>query len=365
MVETSKSKAKITYGLVVLNGEPFVRYQLRSIYPYAHEIIVVEGACPAAANIATPDGHSRDSTLETLRKFREEEDPDCKVTVVTAEDEGHPNGFWPGEKDQMSQAFATRATGNYLWILGVDEFYREDDMDRVMAMLDDGVDAMSFAQISFWGGLRYATGSEYLAESGLWEVGRVFAWGPGHRYSSHRPVTIVDETGRDVATKTHVTGTQMKRMGIYMYHYSLLFPKQVQEKCDYYSKADWAPLSAMDRWAQECYLTLSKPFRVHNVYESRSWLFPYRGKHPRQAVEMVQAVAEGRYPGIELRRTDDIDALLGSWWYPAARASVRCYGKVWSPLATLGVKVLQLTHVYPYYKRFKQSRRARRERSNV
>ena len=54
---------RITFGMIVLNGEPFIRYNLRALYPFAHQIIVVEGAAPAAANIATGDGHSSDGTL--------------------------------------------------------------------------------------------------------------------------------------------------------------------------------------------------------------------------------------------------------------------------------------------------------------
>jgi len=73
---------RITFGMIVLNGEPFVRYNLRALYPFANQIIVVEGASPAAVRVATPDGHSRDSTMETLRRFQAEEDPEGKVTVV-------------------------------------------------------------------------------------------------------------------------------------------------------------------------------------------------------------------------------------------------------------------------------------------
>ena len=61
---------KVTFGIIVLNGEPFTRYCLRSLYPFAHEILVVEGAAPAAAKVATPDGHSTDGTLETLYRFK-------------------------------------------------------------------------------------------------------------------------------------------------------------------------------------------------------------------------------------------------------------------------------------------------------
>ena len=44
---------KITFGIIVLNGEPFTRYNLRALYLFAHQIIVVEGASPMAAHMAT------------------------------------------------------------------------------------------------------------------------------------------------------------------------------------------------------------------------------------------------------------------------------------------------------------------------
>lgn len=142
---------KITFGIIVLNGEPFTRYNLRALYPFAHQIIVIEGAVPAAASIATPDGHSTDGTLEILRRFKEQEDPENKVTIVTAEDEGHPNGFWPGEKDEMSQAYAKRATGNYLWQVDIDEFYKPNDMQSIIQLLkkDQTITAVSFPMITF------------------------------------------------------------------------------------------------------------------------------------------------------------------------------------------------------------------------
>jgi len=92
------NEIKITFGMIVLNGEPFVRYNLRALYPFAHQIIVVEGSCPAARGVAGPDGHSKDGTLETLARFSREEDPENKILILRAEDDGHPDGFWPGEK---------------------------------------------------------------------------------------------------------------------------------------------------------------------------------------------------------------------------------------------------------------------------
>ena len=35
--------------MIVLNGLPFLRHDLCALYPFAHQIIVVEGAAPGAA----------------------------------------------------------------------------------------------------------------------------------------------------------------------------------------------------------------------------------------------------------------------------------------------------------------------------
>ena len=82
-----------------------------------------------------------------------DEDRDGKVRLVTAEDEGHPDGFWPGEKDEQSRAYATRAAGDYLWQVDVDEFYRPDDMRRILGLLaaDPSIQAVTFPTVTFWG----------------------------------------------------------------------------------------------------------------------------------------------------------------------------------------------------------------------
>jgi hypothetical protein len=45
-------------------------------------------------------------------------------------------------------------------------------------------------------------------------------------------------------------------MGVRLYDNSLLLPKQVIEKCDYYAHADWARLSEAIEWANDAYLAL-------------------------------------------------------------------------------------------------------------
>lgn len=304
-----QNNIKITFGIIVLNGMPFIRYNIRAIYPFAHEIIIVEGAAPSAKYFARENGHSKDETLDELRRFQVEEDFQKKVIIVTAEDEGYPNGFWP-EKDEMSQAYAKRATGNYLWQIDSDEFYLEEDMKTVISMLASNpkIKAVSFPMLTFWGSPNYRVNGYFLD---MFMVHRIFAWGPGFQYLSHRPVTVLDNQQKDLRTLKWISPTEMRAKGIFMYHYELVFTKQVEEKCSYYAGAQWTTaLQKANKWFNECYLTISQPFRVHMMYNYISWLEKHTGKHPHQVVEMSEAVNKGEFPGISFRDMKDADELL-------------------------------------------------------
>jgi glycosyltransferase involved in cell wall biosynthesis len=236
---------RISFGMIVFNGEPFVVYNLRALYPFAHEIIVVEGACEASSSLATKDGHSTDGTLETLHRFKNEEDKDNKVQVIVRD------RFWK-EKDEQSRTYAERATGDYIWQIDVDEFYQPEDMSKIIEMLrkDHSISGCSIKQITFWGGFDYLTDGFYL-RSGADIYRRIFKWGKGYSFISHRPPTVYDAEKRDLTTANWIEGEQLARNGILLYHYSLLFPKQVREKCEYYSQARWADRPLAQKWAED------------------------------------------------------------------------------------------------------------------
>lgn len=317
-------KARITFGIIVFNGEPFIRYNLRSIYPFAHQIIIVEGACHGAAGAATADGHSRDNTLKTLRVFQATEDPDDKIEVVTAEDEGRPDGFWI-EKDQMSQAYAKRATGNYLWQVDADEFYLPQDMDSIVSMIENGpgITHVSFPMKTFSGSPAYLVDGFYLRTNAK-AIRRLFSWSPSYRYVTHRPPTVVDDLGRDLRQLCPVSAKSLSARGIFMYHYEQLFPKQVREKCIYYSSVDWSKeLERANIWTQDCYNSLSRPFRVHMVYRHLSWIERFDRPVPPLVLQMVEAVRRGQHPGVDLRRSEDIEELLRSRTYVLGRSLLK------------------------------------------
>ncbi|HSE39352.1 MAG TPA: glycosyltransferase family A protein, partial [Acidobacteriota bacterium] len=233
---------RISFGMIVFNGEPFLRYNLRALYPFAHEIIVVEGACDASSTLATKNAHSTDGTLETLQKFKQEEDKDNKLRIVFRDD------YWQ-EKDDQSRAYAERATGDYLWQIDVDEFYQADQMSAIIQMLRDDpeISGASVKQITFWGGFDYITDGFYLRR-GAAIYRRIFRWGPGYTYITHRPPTVFNSQKRDLTILNWIDGEQLAKRGIFLYHYSLLFPKQVMEKCEYYAQANWAERPFAKQW---------------------------------------------------------------------------------------------------------------------
>lgn len=321
---SAESWPKVSFGTIVFNGMPFLPYNVRALYPFAHEIIIVEGAAPGASGIASPVGHSRDGTLEEAYRLAREEDPDRKIVVVTAEDEGHPDGFWAGEKDAQSRAYARRASGDYLWQIDIDEFYQPSQMAAVLDMLagQPSITAITFPTITFWGDPGCVVDGWHL-QRGAGDYHRLFRWGRGYTYASHRPPTVLDAEGRDVRSLHWADAAAMRRAGIFLYHYSLLFPHQVRDKVEYYSNwglfGEW--YSGLARWLADSYLTLRKPFRVHNVYRYPSWLERFRGSHPPQVEEMLARCGDSTAEWT-LRPMEDAEVLLSSRWYSVRRRAV-------------------------------------------
>jgi hypothetical protein len=306
----NKELPKITFGIIVLNGAPFVHYCLRSLYPFAHEIIVVEGGHEDAHSVCTPDGHSIDGTLETLYKFKEEEDPENKLKIIVKD------GFWQ-KKDELgndrthqSRAYAQLATGDYLWQIDIDEFYKEEDMVEVITMLqnDPTITTISFHQKSFWGSINYISDGIYLRKNKVgWH--RIFKWQKGYSYLTHEPPTVINEKGIDLRDINWINGRKMARKGIFMYHYSLLFPWQVEQKVKVYLDEKPKYLAKLNEWAENNYFKLNNPYRVHNIYWIPSWLIRFKGEHPTQIKLMMEDINQKKI-NVTLRKNDDVEALI-------------------------------------------------------
>jgi len=294
----------------VLNGEPFTKYCLRQLYPFAHEIVIVEGAVEGAESIATPEGHSIDGTWEVLKRFKKEEDPEDKLKIIDH------SGFWY-DKNEMSKAYSLKVTGNYLWQIDIDEFYTNEAIMKVIHIISQhpNISAISFPGLTFWGSPKYRCDSWSLIRNNYYEVFRLFKWGEGYKYTTHIPPTVIDHQGCNLRTKSPRNGNDMIEADIWMYHYSLLFPKQVELKGIYYSSRRNRPrVTGWNYWMDNSYLSLKKPFRTHNTYQYPGWLERFPGKHPEQIESMWKDIESGTLP-FTIRKTEDIENIIDSVWY--------------------------------------------------
>ena len=307
---------RVTFGMIVLNGEPFIKYNLQALYPFAHQIIVVEGASPKASGASTHDGHSVDDTLSIVKNFQSDEDPDHKIILVTAEIEGYPNGFWPGDKDEQSQAYAKRATGDWLWQIDVDEFYQPADMQIILEYLVGRTDitCLTFQAHHFWGGFEYlVTGGLFFSDSFQGESGgayrRVFRWGRGYTYLTHRPPTVQGEAG-NLSDKKKINFSKSHK-DVRMYHYFMVFPNQVVRKGRYYDKLGWRHEANVEERYRRLFSRLAKKdyFHIFTHRGTHNWLEPFEGKHPPAILELMRAIKTGD-ENLVLRNTEDIEEML-------------------------------------------------------
>ena len=304
-----KDLPKITFGINVLNGEPFTKCCLRSLYPFAHEIIVVEGGSRWAIDQA-PEGHSVDGTLEALYEFKEQEDPDDKLQIVRRD------GFWI-EKDEQCQAYAERATGDYLWAVAIDEFYKPEDIHRILCMLgeDPSITAVSFMQLPFWGSF-HSTLHGWHSWGNVYEFHRLFKFGHGYKMVDSRPGTVVDDLGRDTRSVHWIRGHALAKQGIFMYHYAFVFPRQVRDKTWYHWRRSPGSHIRYREWYENNYQQITQPLRIYHDQSRPSWLRRFTGEHPPQIAALISDIESGKI-SVERRREDDINRLLASPTYRA------------------------------------------------
>ena len=247
-----------------------------------------------------------------LRNFRQNEDQEEKLIVVSAREDGFVDGFWP-EKDEMSQAYARRATGDWLWQVDSDEFYRSGDIRKILDMLGSNpeISSVSFPFYEFWGGFNYLADGPWFRYE-FKQVPRIFRWRPSYRYVSHRPPTVLDRDGYLLAGR-QVNGDELAQQNIFMYHYSYVLPKQAKLKVGYYSNVSWTDAFQQNQtWLEEEYWGLKHPmFLGDRDSTGFQWLRRFHGKHPEGIEQLRQDLNAGQIKE-PLRPTEDIERLLTS-----------------------------------------------------
>lgn len=318
--KTEKKDPRITFGIIILNGEPFIRYNLRAIYPFAHEILIVEGAYWASSITATADGHSTDNTLEELYRFKREEDPRGIITIITKE------GLWSGLTEQC-QAWTEKVTGDYIWAIDIDEFYKPDDMQKVISLIknDPEITMISFKLIQFCFNFDFTihSGRDYF-KHGIMECRRIFKFGPNFKYIQHEPPTVIDSNGTDLKKIKYINNEQTSALGIYIYHYTAIFQEQLEAKAKAYSLRGWKNKSEYAMSFFENWVNLKKPFHLGWEYKHFTWIEKFKDNQPPEIDKLKQDIISGKIP-FKLRDNTDVKKLLSTRLYQFKKTLCKLY----------------------------------------
>ena len=106
----------------------------------------------------------------------------------------------------------------------------------------------------------------------------------------------------------------MAHRGIYLYHYSQLFPWQMRQKALVYKNEKPEGYQKIEEWLENSYFHLKNPYRVERYYWVPSWLEKTDCVHPPEVKRMMEDVYSGRL-SCELRSTEDVEKLICSRAY--------------------------------------------------
>ncbi len=146
-INISQNKRKLTFGMIVCNGEQFLEHNLKHIYHVADEIIIVEGAVEHFASVLG-SYTSTDKTLKIIKNYINEKDPAKKIRLISSADRQHA---WR-DKVEMQNVIAEHTRGEFFVKQDVDEFY---DLNALLLEIDrlerDKKLMINYRSHHFWG----------------------------------------------------------------------------------------------------------------------------------------------------------------------------------------------------------------------
>jgi len=230
---------KIAFGMIVFEGDYVLKQCLEQVYPFASQILISEG--PVSYWQRQGRTTSTDRTNEILDTFP---DPENKIKIVHGQFR---------EKDDQCRAYMNLVNDDidYIWNLDSDEIYTTEDLKKIIEFLGTArPTSVGVRSCSFYGGFEhYLTGFELKRDNFL----RIFKYVKGSTWLTHRPPTIKYPDGMNVTRKHVDSDTLFNLIGVQMYHYSYVFPRQVHTKINYY-KDSVSRENCIDNYYKRIYL---------------------------------------------------------------------------------------------------------------
>lgn len=226
---------KISFQMILFNAistlpENMLNLNIENILPFAHEILIIEGATKALnghyfdgdTTEFTKNGRSTDGTIDVILALQEKY-PD-KIKVVIGD------GYWNG-KTTMCNTAAKIATGDYTWAIDQDEFYHQSDMEKIIKLLEDErPNRVDFWANHFFGGFDYCIDEREAGWGNNPPWMRIFKHTPNYSYwISHEPPVY-----RGCSTGHIIDRNRTLGMGIKLFHYGYVHYPQIAFKTKFY-----------------------------------------------------------------------------------------------------------------------------------
>ena len=278
---------KITYAMNVLNGEPFIWYQLQSIYQHAYEIIIVEGAYKKFRHAAN-GFRSKDKTIEIIQQFP---DPLNKIRLIARD-------YFYDDRVGMCNEFMPHISGDILWQIDVDEFYLTSTHHYVKQLFqfDDSLDQVSFNFLDYYKGFEHVVSGYVDSLTDVIRVNRVF---PGMSWSSQRPPTLA-LNGQDLQPRKVINGREMLSKGHLMHNATMLFEDQVVDKFNYYARMWPREVMNFNYWYIWSWQNFNLKFCIAGMKKSLTYVVPTEYCLPESLKLLEADISSGKLKGYEL-----------------------------------------------------------------
>lgn len=268
---------KVAVGMIVFNGNYVLKEALESIYPHVSQILISEG--PVSFWQSQGYTTSTDGTNDVLNEFY---DPEKKLKVI--------HGQF-SEKDEQCNAYMSNLNddADYIWNLDSDEVFKSEDVETIFKLLKERkYTSVGFKSCSFYGGFDNTLGG-FEENAEFIRIRKVY---PGSYWKTHRPPTISHKV-TPTLPESHLNFNALhSEHGVKMYHYSYVFPEQVNQKIQYYKKSV-SKDNCIDNYFDKVYLPWVKNENreliehqysgVHEFkpsFRGECYTKPFTGTHP-------------------------------------------------------------------------------------
>lgn len=284
-----------SFIMIVLNGMPFIKHSLSSIYDFADEIIVIEGPVEKLKNsFQSRNFLSNDGTTEFLDEFP---DPDKKIKII--------RGVFNDKVDMQNLALQ-HSNNEWIWLVDSDEVYKNEDLKYIKRVLNEFPDLIriDFIPLNFWKGFNFIFESEKF-HLPPYHYKRIFKRQKNDYFTTHRPPTLESHINTEfVRMVNFIPGDFLLNEGITIYHYSYVDLLQVKQKIDLYSEYGWGKNWDVDlhEWFDKFYLKWNPSNRkkLEMKYspwtgDKNSYTTRFAGQHPKEILSDKKLLSDYDY----------------------------------------------------------------------